>query len=63
MPESKNIHIAQAVLKACMSGDQRMHPRRFCRRWYGLEEVRWNGQNWYTEAQIVAMESDRGYRE
>ena len=39
-----------------------IHPRVFCRRWFGLS-ANANGRPRFTEGQILAMESEHGYRE
>ena len=51
------------ILKACTSKKKGIHPRIFCRRWFGLETTKENGQARYQEEQILAMESEYGYRE
>ena len=51
------------ILKACIIKKQGIHPRKFCRRWFGLEKTKYNGQPQYREEQILAMESEHGYRE
>ena len=40
-----------------------IHPRLFCRRWFGLSAINKNGRPRFTEEQILAMESEHGYRE
>ena len=40
-----------------------IHPRMFCRRWFGLSAINENGRPRFTEGQILAMESEHGYRE
>lgn len=50
------------ILKACINKKRGIHPRIFCRRWFGLEQIK-NGQARYREEQIIAMESEYGYRE
>jgi hypothetical protein len=51
------------ILKTCVYQGKGIHPRRFCRRWFGLEDLDENGQARYTENLILAMESEHGYRE
>ena len=40
-----------------------IHPRIFCRRWFDLDSVNENGRPRFTQQQILAMESEHGYRE
>ncbi|MDZ8106194.1 MAG: hypothetical protein RM338_11305 [Nostoc sp. DedQUE12a] len=51
------------ILKACVNQGEGMHPRIFCRRWFGLEDVLEDGRLRFTETQILAIESEHGYRE
>lgn len=51
------------ILKACVNESEGMHPRIFCRRWFGLEDVQEDGRLRFTETQILAIESEHGYRE
>ena len=51
------------MLKACLTRRQGMHPKRFCRRWFGLEATRENGRPRYEEEEILAIEAEYGYRE
>ena len=55
--------LTSKILRLCISKKQGMHPRRFCRRWFGLEKIKKNGQPRFREEQIRAMESEHGYRE
>jgi hypothetical protein len=55
--------LASKMLKACITKRQGMHPKIFCRRWFKLEVLKENGQPRYQEKQIIAMESEYGYRE
>jgi hypothetical protein len=50
-------------IKKCITDGKALHPRRFCRRWFGLESVNEYGKPRYTEDYILAMESEHGYRE
>ena len=59
----KSNELASKILKACVNHKQGVHPRIFCRRWFGLEDVNEYGQPRYTEEQILAMEYEHGYRE
>lgn len=47
----------------CVYHGKGIHARKFCRRWFGMEDLDKYGRPRYTEAQILAMESDHGYRE
>ncbi|MCC5668496.1 hypothetical protein LC653_32775 [Nostoc sp. CHAB 5784] len=51
------------ILKICITDRRGLHPREFCRRWFGLEQVNEYGKPHYTEDYILAMESEHGYRE
>ncbi|WP_287298574.1 hypothetical protein [Moorena sp. SIO2C4] len=55
--------VATKILKTRVLNGQGMHPRRFCRRWFGLEAVNQYGQRCYTESYISILESEHGYRE
>ncbi len=55
--------LTNKVLKASTSHNLGIHPRLFCRRWFGLEAVKESGRPRFLEAQILAMESEHGYRE
>ena len=55
--------LVSKVLRKCVIKKQGIHPRIFCRRWFGLEKIKANGQPRYREEQILAMESEHGYRE
>ena len=46
-----------------ISCQQSIHPRLFCRRWFGLSATNENDRPRFTEEQIEAMESEYGYRE
>jgi hypothetical protein len=56
-------NIDRQIIKSCIAPEQSMHPRIFCRRWFGLEDIKENGRPRYTEEQILMMESEHGYRE
>lgn len=51
------------LVQAFVNRDRSLHPRIFCRRWFGLEELKENGQPRYAENLIQAIESEHGYRE
>ncbi len=59
----QSVRVADRILKTCVSHGKGIHPRIFCRRWFGLEDLDINGQLRYTEKLILAMESEHGYRE
>ncbi|WP_013334629.1 hypothetical protein [Gloeothece verrucosa] len=50
-------------LKKCVYQGKCLHPRKFCRRWFGIETLDQYGIPRYTEHQILAIESEHGYRE
>ena len=56
-------NIDRKIIKTCIASEQSLHPRIFCRRWFGLEDIRENGRPRYTEDQIILLESEHGYRE
>jgi hypothetical protein len=53
----------EQLLKKCVYNRKGIHPRKFCRRWFGMENLNKYGRAYYTEEQIVAIESEHGYRE
>jgi hypothetical protein len=53
----------ERFLKKCVHHGKGMHPRKFCRRWFGMEDLNTYGRSHYTEPQILAIESEYGYRE
>ncbi|NEO32626.1 MAG: hypothetical protein F6K36_19785 [Symploca sp. SIO3C6] len=55
--------IAAKMLKTMVFHGQGMPPRRFCRRWFGLEAINEYGQPLHQESYIVMLESEHGYRE
>ncbi len=56
-------NLVTKILKTSTSYKQGIHPRRFCRRWFGLESINEYGRPRLTEEQIVEIESEHGYRE
>ena len=56
-------NLTSKILKTSTSYKQGIHPRAFCRRWFGLEVINEYGRPRFTEEQILAMESEHGYRE
>ena len=55
--------IASKIKKFCFDNGQGIHPRIFCRRWFGLSAINEYGIPRFTEEQILAIESEHGYRE
>lgn len=51
------------IIKSCIFDRKSLHPREFCRRWFGLVKVNEYGKPYYTEDYVIAMESEHGYRE
>lgn len=56
-------NLTTKILNMSVSCATGMHPRTFCRRWFGLSAAKENGKPCFTEEQILAMESEHGYRE
>ena len=61
--ENQSVTLTTKILKTSVSNQQSMHPRIFCRRWFGLEAINEYGKPRFTEEQILAIESEHGYRE
>ncbi len=61
--ENQLIDLTIKILKTSVSYKQGIHPRKFCRRWFSLEVINEHGRPRFTEEQILAMESEHGYRE
>lgn len=59
----QSVRVANIILRTCVSHGKGIHPKIFCRRWFGLEDLDDNGRLRYTEELILAMESEHGYRE
>ncbi len=59
----QSVRVVDRILKTCVNHGKGIHPRIFCRRWFGLEDLDDNGRPRYTEELILAMESEHGYRE
>ena len=55
--------IACKIQRICINRGIAIHPRKFCRRWFGLEVINEYGRPRFTESQILAMELEHGYRE
>ena len=51
------------LLNFCTAEERSIHPRKFCRYWFGLDSLNRYGQPRYTELQILTMENEHGYRE
>lgn len=58
-----NNQLTTKIFKTSTSCKEGIHPRIFCRRWFGLETKNQYGRPRFTEGQILAMESEHGYRE
>lgn len=56
-------NLGSQIFKKYIYPNKGMHPRKFCRRWFGLEYIDRDGRIKFTESQILAMESEHGYRE
>ena len=56
-------NLTAKIFKATIRNQQGIHPRRFCRRWFGLEAKNEYGRPRLTEEEILEMESEHGYRE
>ena len=56
-------NLTTKILNQSISHTEGIHPRAFCRRWFGLTATHENGRPRFTEEQIIAMESEHGYRE
>ena len=56
-------NLTTKILNKSVSYTEGIHPRIFCRRWFGLSTINKNGRSRFTEKQILAMESEHGYRE
>ncbi len=61
--ENQLVNLTTKILKTSTIYKQGIHPRIFCRRWFGLEATNEYGRSRFTEGQILAMESEHGYRE
>ncbi len=59
----QSVRVVDRILKTCVNHGKGIHPRIFCRRWFGLEDLDVNGRPRYTKELILAMESEHGYRE
>ena len=57
------IALTSKIFQTSTSFTQGVHPRLFCRRWFGLSAINENGRPRFTKRQIEAMESEHGYRE
>ena len=56
-------NLTAQILNNSFNYTEGIHPRIFCRRWFGLSAINANGRPRFTEGQILAMESEHGYRE
>ena len=55
--------LTSKILRTIINFKRGVHPRLFCRRWFGLSVTNKNGKPRFTEEQILEMESEYGYRE
>ena len=55
--------ITAKILNKSICDKKGIHPRTFCRRWFGLTAIDKNGRPRFTTGQIMAMELEHGYRE
>ena len=65
-PKNKNNrsdNLTAKILNNSFNYTEGIHPRMFCRRWFGLSAINENGRPRFAEEQILAMESEHGYRE
>ena len=61
---NRNNHtLTSKILKTSVSRKQGIPLRLFCRRWFGLTATNEDGKPRFSEGQILAMESEHGYRE
>ena len=56
------IALTSKIFQISTSFKQGIHPKLFCRRWFGLSATNENGRPRFTKGQIEAMESEYGYR-
>ena len=56
-------NLTAKILNKSVNYTEGIHPRIFCRRWFGLSAINENGRPRFSEGQILAMESEHGYRE
>ncbi|MDJ0531135.1 MAG: hypothetical protein QNJ70_01355 [Xenococcaceae cyanobacterium MO_207.B15] len=61
--ENQLIDLTTKIFKTSVSYNVGIHPRIFCRRWFGLSAINKDGRPRFTEKQILVMESEHGYRE
>jgi hypothetical protein len=59
----QSVRIVDRILKTCVYHGKGIQLRKFCRRWFGMEDLDKYGRPRYTEKLILAMESEHGYRE
>ena len=60
---NRSNNLTAQILNNSVNYTEGIHPREFCRRWFGLSAIKKNGRPRFTEGQILAMESEHGYRE
>ncbi|MDJ0744330.1 MAG: hypothetical protein QNJ32_13335 [Xenococcaceae cyanobacterium MO_167.B27] len=61
--ENQLVDLTTKIFKTSVSYNVGIHPRIFCRRWFGLSTINKDGRPRFTEKQILAMELEHGYRE
>ncbi|MEL6438151.1 MAG: hypothetical protein AAFQ80_02675 [Cyanobacteria bacterium J06621_8] len=61
--EPQLFDLTTKIVRTSVSKDIGIHPRIFCRRWFGLCAINKESRPRFTEEQILAMESEHGYRE
>ena len=60
---NRSDNLTAEILDKSVNYTEGIHPKIFCRRWFGLAAINKNGTPRFTEGQISAMESEHGYRE
>ena len=61
--ENQLVNLTNRILKISIDRQLGIDPRRFCRRWFGYEDINQFGKPRFTEKQILAIESEHGYRQ
>lgn len=60
---NRSDNLTAQILNNSVNYTEGIPPRIFCRRWFGLSAITENGRPRFAEEQILAMESEHGYRE